>query len=65
MGLFKSSPSSPATTPSDTMGNFQTRYPQCQGDMQRFLECMQSHDDDLNACQSFLEMMKNCQKMYA
>lgn len=38
---------------------------QCQADTKRFLDCMQNNHDDVSACQTYLEMMKQCQRQFA
>lgn len=38
---------------------------QCQADTKKFLDCMQQNYDDVSACQTYLEMMKQCQRQFA
>ncbi|RKP17101.1 hypothetical protein ROZALSC1DRAFT_371, partial [Rozella allomycis CSF55] len=32
----------------------------CEADTKAFMECMKSHNDDISACQYYLDMMKRC-----
>lgn len=39
--------------------------PICQVDTKRFLDCMQKNYDDVSACQTYLDMLKQCQRQFA
>lgn len=37
----------------------------CQADTKRFLDCMSQNYDDVAPCQSYLDMMRQCQQQFA
>lgn len=66
-GLFEgngNSDSSAVNSQSQAQAQAQTPI-QCQGESKRFLDCMSQNYDDVAACQSYLEMMRQCQRQFA
>lgn len=64
-GLF--SGGNDVAQPAETVTDSYTRTApaQCQSDTKRFLDCMSQNYDDVAACQSYLEMMRQCQRQFA
>ncbi len=61
-GLFEGTASE--TTANSTSNTSQSE-PVCQVDTKRFLDCMQNNYDDVSACQTYLDMLKQCQRQFA
>lgn len=66
-GLFDGNSSATSTTTVDeyTAANNNNSKSHCQVDTKRFLDCMSQNYDDVAACQSYLDMMRQCQQQFA
>lgn len=62
-GLFEGNNSSEPAAAATT--NTSQAEPICQVDTKRFLDCMQKNYDDVSACQTYLDMLKQCQRQFA